>query len=97
MPKLDDAAKQTKLHDERRKRRLVSKPIRGHRGLEEACFPHLYEPINHTKPSSKKERHRHLALAHAYDFLFFWYFPSPQKGGRGGVGARSSSAPGKTR
>jgi hypothetical protein len=71
--------------------------------MEEAFFPHLYEPINHTEPLSKTERHRHLA--HFYDFqhvqmpsptlqaiLFFWYFPPPQKRGRGGVGARSSSS-----
>ena len=67
-------------------RRLVSKPIRSHRGMEEACFPHLYEPINHTKPSSKTERHSHLA--HAHDFLF-WYFPSPKIRGAGwGGGAQ---------
>jgi hypothetical protein len=26
------------------------------------------------------------------DFILFWYFPPPTKGGRGGVGARSSSS-----
>jgi len=75
---------------------------KGHRGMEEACFPHLYEPINHTKPSSKTERHRHLA--HAYDFQHvqtnaipdatgdFFFGTSLPKKGWGGVGARSSSS-----
>ena len=31
--------------------------------MGEACFPHLYEPINNTKPSNKTEYHRNLALA----------------------------------
>ena len=86
MLKPDDAAKQTKLHDARRKSRLVSKPMRGHRGMEEACFPHLYEPINHTKPFSKTEHHRHLA--HENDFLFL-VLSLPQKRGAGwGGGAQ---------
>jgi hypothetical protein len=70
----------------------VSKPIRGRRGMGEACFPLLYEPINTPKPSSKTEQHRHLA--HAQDFLF-WYFPSPKK--RGAGWGRARSAPGETR
>jgi hypothetical protein len=58
--------------------------------MEEACFPHLYEPINHTKPSSKTEHHRHLA--HAHDFLFFGTFPPPNKGGGVGWGRAAAAA-----
>jgi hypothetical protein len=67
--------------------------------MVEACFAHLYEPINHTKPSSKTERHRHLA--HACDFqhvqmplptlqaiLFFGTSLPPKRGAGWGGGAQ---------